>query len=177
MQIVMELINGARLNYKLRNIASVKDKRAIVRKAARESARPLFAATKAEAPVKTGLLKRAVKLRASKKSRIRVGVNVIIRKLDWASALKKGLVRGKYGPKQEQTASGWWRVGRTYYQTKQDIAEHPKNWKLFYAGFQELGTKKIRAKHFMKRTARKYRNEVINDFMKRCFQLIKDLAK
>ena len=181
MSFAFELLNGYRLQSKLSKIASIKDRRALVRKASRESARPLFKATKDVAPVKTGLLKRSIKLRASRKSRVRVGVNIIIRKLDWEKAVQKNLTRGKYPAKRnwEKTAAGWYRIGKSYQQEKPDIPEFktPKKWKLFYASFQELGTSKIAAKHFMRTAARRYKKQVINDFMKRCFAAIKGLAQ
>lgn len=179
--IVVELINGYRLQSKLRKIGSVAERREVVRKASRESARPLFTSTKSNAPKRTGLLKRSIKLRASKKSRVRVGVNIIIRKLDWEKAVEKGLTRGKLSPKRnwEKLKSGWYKVGKAYHDKQPDMPEFktPKKWKLFYASFIELGTAKIRATHFMRNEARKHKKAVLNDFMRRCFALIKQAAQ
>lgn len=181
MQVIVELINGYRLLKKLESIGSIKEKRSLVRKASRESARPLFRATKDEAPYKTGLLKRSIKLRASRKSRVRVGVNVIIRKLDWEKAVQKNLTRGKHPPTRnwEKKSSGWYKVGNSYQQEKPKTPEFkvPKKWRLYYASFQEFGTSRIAAKHFMRKTARKYKKQVLDDFMKRCFAAIKELAR
>lgn len=177
----MEVLNGYRLHQKLLRIGKVAERREIIRKASRESARPLFTATKANAPKRTGLLKRSVKLRASRKSRVRVGVNIIIRKLDWEKAVTKGLTRGKLKPRRnwELKPSGWYKVGNSYQQEKPTTSEFktPKQWKLFYASFIELGTEKIRATHFMRNEARKHKKAVMNDFMRRCFAMIKEAAR
>lgn len=181
MSIVIELINGYRLLNKLKKIEKVPKRREIVRKASRESARPLFSSTKSKAPKRTGLLKRSIKLRASRKSRVRVGVNIIIRKLDWEKAVEKGLTRGKLAPARnwEKLKSGWYKRNNAYYQTQPDMPEFktPKKWKLFYASFIEFGTAKIRATHFMRDEARKHKKSVMSDFMKRCFALIKEAAR
>lgn len=155
MNFVVDIINKQRLIRKLDNIGKIKDRREVVRKAARESARPLYQATKKTTGFKnhSGLLRAAIKLRASKKSRIRVGVNVIIRKLDWKVAEAKGLVRGS---KKRRPA---------------------KQWAVFYGSFVELGTKYLTARHFMRNEARKHKRAVMDDFMRRIFSLIKDLAK
>jgi HK97 gp10 family phage protein len=156
MGITLNIINLQRLKYKLKNMASIKDRREVIRKAARESARPLLSAVKSTTAFqnRTGLLRSSIKLRASKKSRVRVGVNVIVRSIDWKKALAKGLVRGK--------------------RRKKKI---PKTYKLFYGSFVEMGTSRIRARNFMKKPAKAMRKSVQADMVKRVFQLIKDLAK
>lgn len=181
MSIIVELINGYRLQQKLLKIGTVPKRREIVRKASRESARPLFTSTKSNAPKKTGLLKRSIKLRASRKSRVRVGVNIIIRKLDWEKAVEKGLTRGKLNPRRnwELMPTGWYKVGKSYQREKPTTPEFqiPKYWKLYYASFIELGTERIRATHFMRNEARKHKKAVMNDFMRRCFAMIKEAAR
>jgi HK97 gp10 family phage protein len=156
MNIVVKILNIERLKRKLRNMATVKDRREVIRKAAREAARPLQAAMKQSKAFndRTGLLRGNIKIRAMRKSRVRTGVNVIIRALDWNKALQKGLVKGKY--------------------KKRKI---PKTYKLFYGSFVEMGTSRIRARKFMKTTSKRMKKSVQEDMFKRAFQLIKDLAK
>jgi len=155
MNIVVKILNIERLKRKLRNMATVKDRREVIRKASREAARPLMVAIKQVTPVRTGLLKSSIKIRASKKSRVRVGVNVIVRAIDWKKALAKGIVRD----------------------TKRKRKKIPKNYKLFYGSFVEMGTSRIRARKFMKTTSKRMKKSVQEDMFKRAFQLIKDLAK
>lgn len=154
MNIIVKIINLERLKRKLNNMATVKDRREVIRKAARESARPLLSAIKQVTPVRTGLLRGNVKIRASRKSRVRVGVNVIIRAIDWKKALAKGLVKGKYKRRKI-----------------------PKTYRVFYGSFVEMGTSRIRARKFMKTTSKRMKKAVQMDMMKRAFQIIKDLAK
>ena len=155
MNIIMRVINLQRLKQKLENISRIATRREVVRKAAREAARPLLKATQQATPVRTGLLKSSVKLRAAKKSRVRIGVNIIIRKIDWGKALAKGLVKGKYG------AGG---------------RKPPKAYRLFYGAFVEMGTKYMSARKFMKRTAQTHKKAVQADFIHRIFELIRQLG-
>lgn len=73
------------INFKLLRIREIvrrldqveqKLERKILRKAAREAARPIRAKAESHAPVRTGRLKRSIKIRASRRSRRTFGVNV-----------------------------------------------------------------------------------------------------
>lgn len=177
MNVVMQLINAKRLQMKLNALGKMSKSRKLINKAAREAAKPLYTATKAAAPKRTGLLIKSVKLRAARKSRTRFGVNVIIRSMDFKKAVEKGLTRGKgrkHSTEPIQLPSGYWKVGKSYYKNKP--YQKPKKWKVFYAGFVELGTKKIKARHWMKKVAKANRNQVMNAFTKRLFQLLKEAA-
>lgn len=69
------LTGNEALNRKLAALKSSKAK-AIIRKAARESLRPVLADVKATAPTRSGRLKRSIRLRAITRSRSRVGARV-----------------------------------------------------------------------------------------------------
>jgi len=73
----MTVTGDAELNRKLAALKGVKQKQA-VRKASRESLKPLAAATSRAAPRDSGLLARSVKVRALKRSRTRVGARVSV---------------------------------------------------------------------------------------------------
>lgn len=154
MRFIVKIINLERLRRKLNNMATIKDRREVIRKAARESAKPLMSAIKQRTPVRTGLLRSSIKVRASRKSRVRVGVNVIIRAIDWKKAVAKKLVKGKYANRAT-----------------------PKDYKVFYGSFVEMGTSRIKARKFMKTTSKRMKKTVQMDMVKRAFQIIKDLAK
>jgi len=151
----VKLYHAKRLQRKLSGLKRA-DKRAAVRKAARESAKPLHQATVQASPERTGLLKRAIKLRAARRSRVRVGVNVIVRKLDLSKAADK------------------FQATKTF---KKKFGNRTGMYKVFYAGFVELGTKKQKAQHFMRQTARRMKRKVTKDFMKRVYIEIERIAK
>lgn len=146
MKVNYKLVNEKRLIRKLLALKKAHRKK-IVRQASRASSRQLHRKTKEAAPEETGLLKASIKLRSAKRSRVRVGHNVIIRKID----MSKG-----YGK----------RLRRKAMKRGNEIAKN-YNWEIFYAGFVELGTKKIKATHFMKRTAERYGPIAQKRFMKR----------
>lgn len=73
----MVLTGDRELNRKLQTLKGPKQKKA-VRKASRESLKPLASATSRAAPRRSGLLARSVKVRALKRSRKRVGARVTI---------------------------------------------------------------------------------------------------
>ncbi len=152
--IVVDFINLQRLQYKLKQMEKKADRREVIRKASREAARPLFAATKAATPKRTGILRASVKLRAARKSRVRVGVNVIIRAIDMNKAIRAGKVN-----KQRQWG---WTHG------KQPLAQ----WKAFYGSFVEMGTSHIRPRRFMKKTARQYKRQVQRELVRKALDMI-----
>jgi HK97 gp10 family phage protein len=90
------------LNRKLADLKGSKAKQAI-RKASREALRPVAAAAKANAPRRTGLLAQSIKVRALKRSRVRVGSQVTAN-----GANKKFNGRQFYGGFQEYG----WKAGR-----------------------------------------------------------------
>lgn len=63
--------------------------RKIIREEARSAGKMILAQTKANAPVKSGQLRRAIKLRALRKSRTRVGVTIILGDRDVRSTRKR----------------------------------------------------------------------------------------
>jgi hypothetical protein len=69
------LTGNEALNRKLAALAGPKAK-AVIRKAAREALRPVFAAVKSATPTRSGRLKRSVRLRAIARSRSRVGARI-----------------------------------------------------------------------------------------------------
>lgn len=148
MKIFVDIINKQRLKKKLDKLRAFPKKRQMINTAARKAAKPLHAAIVAATPVRTGLLKKSVKLRTAKKSRTRFGVNVIVRKLDWSKAVATGKTQKKH-------------------------AKHAKQWRIFYASFLELGTKKIKAREFMGRTAKKMGRRTQKQFIKNLDKQIK----
>jgi HK97 gp10 family phage protein len=157
MGIILNIINIQRLKRKLNDLEKVSERREVIRKASRAAARPLLSEIKSTTAYKnrTGLLRSSIKIRASKKSRVRVGVNIIIRVIDWQKALAKGLVKDE----------------------KRRRKRIPKTYKAFYGQFIELGTSRIKARKFMKTPAKKMKTAIQEDMIKRTFQLIKDIVK
>ena len=156
MKVDYKLVNEKRL---IRKILALKKahRKKIVRTASRLSSKPLHKATVAAAPEETGLLKSSIKLRSAKRSRVRVGHNVIIRKIDMSKGYGKRL-RKKAMKRGNEIAKNW-------------------NWEIFYASFVELGTKKIKATHFMKKVAQRHGPAAQKRFMKRVAVALRRIAQ
>ena len=90
--IVAELLYKRSLDRKLSRLKKGPRKR-VIRKAARKSMKPLHKAIVAAAPKGSykegGTLKRNLKLRAMKRSRVRIGVMVVVGKDTWKSSKGK----------------------------------------------------------------------------------------
>jgi len=148
----MSLINGDRLQRKLASLKRV-DRRKAVRDASRETARPLWESIRNVAPKQTGLLRRTIKIRAAKKSRVRVGVNVILRGLDMQKSRDRAVISKRAKRKYRNDAQ------------------------LFYGAFVEYGTKHFTARKFMKDTAERMGPTIKKAFLRRVAEIIETLAK
>ena len=156
----VQLINGERLKRKLANLDKNVQRREVIRKASREAAKPLHKVIKAttEFQNRTWTLRKSIKIRAARKSRTRVGVNIIIRAIDWEVAQRKGLIRN-------QRHWGW-------VKGKRPLAK----WNVFYGGFVEYGTHRIRPRKYMKTPSHQMRKSVINHMMQEALRIIKEGA-
>lgn len=146
-----ELYGDVQLKKKLQTLSRIQ-KRKAVRVASRQSAKPLLQRTKELAPKRTGVLKQSIKLRASRKSRVRVGVNIIIRKKDWQKYADKKVAKGKI---------------------------KASSVKRYYASFVEFGLNKrhYEGRHFMKRAAEVMGRTVVKDFRRRLINEIRNIVR
>jgi HK97 gp10 family phage protein len=101
MKVTAVLTGDEALNRKLATLTGPQQKKA-VRQAARQAMRPVLAQAKANAPIRSGALRRNIRIQALRRSRSRIGVNV--------TASGKSMQPGQayYGGMQEFG----WRVGR-----------------------------------------------------------------
>lgn len=142
------ILTGSKsLNRKLANLKSADAKRAI-RTAARAAMRPVQAASQAEAPVKSGRLRKAIKIRALKRSRSRIGISVSLNK-------KGSMFGGKtfYGAFQEFG----WRSGK---KSKHDIANLTDS------------RKQNEAKHFMQKAAKRSKRQALNIYVRQLRDMV-----
>jgi len=105
------MVGDKELNRRLKALATNLGKK-IVRKAARPAMKPIHAAAKANAPRRTGLLQKSIKIRAQARSRKWFGVRVTIGKGDY---------KGKtfYGAFQEYG----WKTGKKGSENRKEIED------------------------------------------------------
>jgi HK97 gp10 family phage protein len=80
--VIRFLVSGEdRIIRKLKRLPK-KDARRIIRKASRSAAKSILPTAKSNAPVKTGQLRKSIKVRSIKKSRTSIGVRLLVSE-DW----------------------------------------------------------------------------------------------
>lgn len=79
-------IKGADEIQRLLSELEPKLQRKVIRQALRKAAKPIQSAAKADAPTKTGRLRKAIKIRAAKRKKGTIGINVAIADRDFTGA-------------------------------------------------------------------------------------------
>jgi hypothetical protein len=154
------LTGDAELNKKLAALKSSKAKQA-VRKASRESLRPIHADAKSNAPKDKGTLRKGIKLRALKRSRSRIGSQV-------TSSAKHGAPQ-EYG----------WKVGRRTRNTDIGLARGAKrDASAKAAAAKRDGSRRaIEGKKFMQRAARSKQSKALAIYRRETAKWIRQLSE
>lgn len=155
------LTGDAELNRKLQALKSTKAKQAI-RKASRESLRPVLSSAKSNAPKRSGALRKGIKLRALKRSRSRIGAQVTA----------SGTV---YGAFQEYG----WKVGRRTRNTDIGLARGARRSDAARrtAAKRDSARKAIRGKHFMDRAAKSKQSQALATYRTESAKWIRQLSE
>lgn len=163
MQAEVYLANKKELEAKLNqiNMFGKGKKNTIIKRAAKESAKQMYTATKFAIPRRSGSLRKSLKLRMAKRSRVRVGVNII--------STRKDLFKYVGSFQQKQSTRKKRKFSAKYGYSKS--GEH-----IYYGGFVEYGTKYQKGSKAIKNTARAYAPAVIQDFGRRIIKMINDVV-
>lgn len=167
----ISLSGDAKLLATLRGLEK-KHAKAVVRKASRKAAKPIVAAARANAPVKTGALRKSIKVRAIKRSRSRIGVRI------GTSGHESAFV-GKqfYGAFQEY---GWFTGKRTKETRRAQAknAQHKMRLEAKLAREAKGQNRKFNhGSHFMLRAAKSKASEAVGIFATEAAKEITALAK
>lgn len=153
---------------------SKKDSRAVVRKAARKAAKPVMQQARANAPVKTGALKKSIKVRAIKRSRTRIGVRISTTGLE-------SVFQGKqfYGAFQEYGWKPGGRKGKIAYETAARVKKDGTLTKRQFRTGKVTDARqgKVEGQHYMQRAAKSKSKEAAAIFADEAAREIKALAR
>ncbi|GAB5402800.1 MAG: hypothetical protein Aurels2KO_10310 [Aureliella sp.] len=154
------LTGDKELNKKLAALKSTKAKQA-VRKASRAALRPVHADAKANAPKRSGKLRKGIKLRALKRSRSRIGAQV-------TSNVVHGAPQ-EYG----------WKVGRRTRNTDIGLARGAKRDAAAKAeaAKRDGSRREIRGKKFMERAAKSKQSKALAIYRRETAHWIRQLSE
>ena len=150
MKVTAIVTGDADCNRRLNELAGPDQKKA-VRKACRAGLRPVLAEAKATAPRRTGKLRQNIKLRAMKRSRVRIAASV--------TASDKKDRDAFYGGQQEYG----WRAGRRVRNSDLGLAKGAKRTPMMAAIAKNRNNarRQIPGNHFMKKAGDKKESEAL----------------
>lgn len=161
MKATVHIINKRELYQKFETLRQIPKRKTLINKAAKEAATPLFQVIKAEAPRKSGSLKKAIKLRVSKRSRKRIGVNIAVTRINLLKYIEAYHTRAS---KKKNKRKG--------YSSKYGRSKDDKHW--FYPAILEYGSERMKKHDYMKRNAKAYGPAIQQDFAHRIVKIIND---
>lgn len=163
------LTGDAELNRKLRELGGPKQKAAI-RKASRAALKPVAAAAKANAPKRSGRLRKSIKVKAIKRSRSRVGSRVTTSKTDNQF---KG--RQFYSGFQEYG----WRVGKRATNADLGVKKRKRRTSVQseYVAAKNAARRRIKGSEFMTRAAKSHKQIALRIYREEVARFIREVAR